>query len=265
MKQAGYPRFGFKPVGFKRNVGNLTLWDPSKLDTALWLDASDESTITESSGSVSQWDDKSGNDNHVSQSTGSNQPTTNSNTINNLNVIKFDSSNFEFMNIDGNIFVNTDYEIFAVVKKNNADRGYIFGGETGNFGKNLHFGWREDDLLRTSHYGNDLDGATGGYIVDGVTIVSTQFDLDGNKCLVQNGNEIACIATQYPLTEYLDATIGRFSSLNYLNAYVCEIVVVQNLLSISNRQKVEGYLAWKWGLEGKLPSAHPYKTSRPTV
>ena len=41
-------------------------------DNILWLDASDSSTITEVSGAVSQWDDKSGNGNHVSQGTMSN-------------------------------------------------------------------------------------------------------------------------------------------------------------------------------------------------
>ena len=34
-------------------------------------------------------------------------------------------------------------------------------------------------------------------------------------------------------------------------------------LYTSDKQKVEGYLSWKWGLEGKLPSTHPYYSSRP--
>ena len=33
---------------------------------------------------------------------------------------------------------------------------------------------------------------------------------------------------------------------------------------ISTLEKAEGYLAWKWGLEGNLPSDHPYKNSAPT-
>lgn len=31
----------------------------------------------------------------------------------------------------------------------------------------------------------------------------------------------------------------------------------------SDHQKIEGYLAHKWGLESKLPASHPYKSSRP--
>jgi hypothetical protein len=30
-----------------------------------------------------------------------------------------------------------------------------------------------------------------------------------------------------------------------------------------NRQKLEGYLAWKWGMVPNLPVDHPYKTSPP--
>ena len=31
----------------------------------------------------------------------------------------------------------------------------------------------------------------------------------------------------------------------------------------ATRQKVEGYLAHKWGLSGNLPSNHPYKIGHP--
>lgn len=54
---------------------------------ALWLDASDTSTITHSSGAVSQWDDKSGNGQHVTQGTASLQPATGVETLNGLNVL----------------------------------------------------------------------------------------------------------------------------------------------------------------------------------
>jgi hypothetical protein len=60
---------------------------------ALWLDASDTSTITHVANAVSQWNDKSGNANHAVQATGTKQPTTNTRTLNGLNVIDFDGSN----------------------------------------------------------------------------------------------------------------------------------------------------------------------------
>ena len=44
-----------------------------------------------------------------------------------------------------------------------------------------------------------------------------------------------------------------------------EVVIVDGELSTEDRQKMEGYLAWKWGQVSKLPAAHPYKNAAPTV
>jgi len=42
-----------------------------------------------------------------------------------------------------------------------------------------------------------------------------------------------------------------------------EIVIFDDYLNESNRQKVEGYLAHKWGLAASLPTGHPYKDTAP--
>jgi hypothetical protein len=43
-----------------------------------------------------------------------------------------------------------------------------------------------------------------------------------------------------------------------------EFVVSTNVITTTDRQKLEGYLAHKWGLEGNLPADHPYKSAAPT-
>jgi hypothetical protein len=48
-----------------------------------------------------------------------------------------------------------------------------------------------------------------------------------------------------------------------VNVDIAEIVFYQSALSLSNREKIEGYLAWKWGLQANLPNDHPYKSSTP--
>ncbi len=48
-----------------------------------------------------------------------------------------------------------------------------------------------------------------------------------------------------------------------MTGYVSEIIISVVAIPFNTRQKVEGYLSWKWGLEGKLPSTHPYYSSRP--
>jgi len=44
---------------------------------------------------------------------------------------------------------------------------------------------------------------------------------------------------------------------------VKELVVVNTKADTGTRQRVEGYLAWKWGMQGNLPAGHPYKASSP--
>jgi len=48
-----------------------------------------------------------------------------------------------------------------------------------------------------------------------------------------------------------------------MEGYMAEVVICDAVLSSTNREKLEGYLAHKWGLESNLPSTHPYKSSAP--
>ena len=50
----------------------------------------------------------------------------------------------------------------------------------------------------------------------------------------------------------------------YLNGTISEVIIFNSLLSTTNRQEVEGYLAWKWGLQSTLPISHPYYITSPT-
>lgn len=72
---------------------DYTVFSPLDLSPAMWLDASDASTITASSGKVSQWSDKSGNGRHMTQGTGLLQPAYNE-TKNGKNVVTFDSTTY---------------------------------------------------------------------------------------------------------------------------------------------------------------------------
>ena len=46
--------------------------------------------------------------------------------------------------------------------------------------------------------------------------------------------------------------------------YISEVIVFNVGITTDERQKIEGYLAWKWDLVSKLPANHPYKSARPT-
>jgi hypothetical protein len=48
-----------------------------------------------------------------------------------------------------------------------------------------------------------------------------------------------------------------------LQGRIAELMFYTGILSTTSRQQVEGYLAWKWGLQGSLPAGHPYKNAPP--
>ena len=48
-----------------------------------------------------------------------------------------------------------------------------------------------------------------------------------------------------------------------LTGYVNEILVFNTNVSETDRQKIEGYLSWKWGIQSRLSANHPYKSIAP--
>ena len=49
----------------------------------------------------------------------------------------------------------------------------------------------------------------------------------------------------------------------YMDGIISEVIIFNSVLSTLNRQIVEGYLAWKWGLQNTLPVEHPYYAASP--
>ena len=47
------------------------------------------------------------------------------------------------------------------------------------------------------------------------------------------------------------------------NSQIAEVIIYNIDLSMTNINKIEGYLAWKWGLQANLPSNHPHKSAPP--
>jgi trimeric autotransporter adhesin len=82
-----------------------------------WYDSSDASTITLSGSNITQWNDKSGNTKHATQSTSANQPTIVSSGLNGKNTILFDGTN-DMFNIANTTTLANNFAVFAVIKSN---------------------------------------------------------------------------------------------------------------------------------------------------
>jgi len=80
----------------------------------LWLDASDGSTIvSDTSGAIQQWSDKSGSGHHATQPTAVERPVLNSTALNGKPAVRFDGSN-DGMVIADSLSLGRPYTVFTV-------------------------------------------------------------------------------------------------------------------------------------------------------
>jgi len=204
----------------------------------LWLDASDETTITESSGAVSQWDDKSGNANHVSQGVAAGQPTTGTATLNGLNVIRQDGGD-ALLSSNAFLLSSTTYTFLGV--------------------------WRHT-TESFALFGTDADDTFTGLGVSGVTSTA----IDNNFAGVtyrKNGAGVSVATRSEVYTEYREqaclvgieftggAANRQFIPFSYdgnvayrPQADIAEVLVYEGALSTADREALEVYLAQKWGI-----------------
>jgi hypothetical protein len=255
---------------------NETVWNPSMISTALWLDAADASTVTTVSGAVSQWNDKSGNARNFTQSTAGSRPTYTASALNGRSAVTPDGSDDWLTGPV--VFSGTtpdDYFIIAAIKILNIIDA---GGNTANglfyqtgsllLNSNVYF-----NLAQTPDYKvlTDLYPPSGGSLSSTTaTQANTSYifatsRISGTRTIWING---ANNATQSSAESYSGSAIGATDLFmlrgtnNALNAHVGEILMLPYPSDV-NRQKLEGYLAHKWGLGANLPVDHPYKTVGP--
>lgn len=263
---------------------NTSLFLPTNFSGCiLWLDAADRSTLfTNSTGTtsllvsgqtLSYWKDKSSQANNATNTT--NQPTVSFGAQNGLSVVNFSGSNY--LNLTPSKLPNgsTPFSFFVLFRSSSSStQVYMSWGDTQNV---LGFG-RAPQLYITNYtLANDLYGASGisdtttfnsVYVINSVTVSTTINGWDnGNLFSSTNAN------VSQPLnigTTFAYIGVGQVNNALYipfyLNGQICEIVGYNRVLTTSERQQVEGYLAWKWGLQTNLPATHPYsKSPFPTV
>jgi hypothetical protein len=232
---------------------------------ALWFDATDSSTITLSSGSLTQWNDKSGNGRNLTAVSGYANATVSSAFQNGLNVFNF-SGNGLYRTAGGAVVYPQDCYIVVALKSTSAHVDVLGMGDTGNDNFNsLTFG--EYSASRW-HNGSSGFGRTPN-CVSSTTETSTSFLLmqwsiaNNNFLLRRNGTQLVQTASytygfSNPSTSIFQIGFRHtnVTSANF-SGYIGEIVVFNSQLGTTQQQQVESYLAQKWGLVGSLPGGHP--------
>jgi hypothetical protein len=90
------------------------------------------------------------------------------------------------------------------------------------------------------------------------------------RTIYVNGNQEAQSAS-LGATTYTASTEAHLGNNAYgapangqmFSGTIHELLILTDNASTSDREKVEGYLAHKWGLEGDLPIGHPYRNAAP--
>jgi hypothetical protein len=250
----------------------MALWTPADTTEALWLDGADSATITLSGSAVTQWNDKSGNGRNVSQATSAARPAYSIGGFGGKNCLDFDGG--DSLSRASGITSGTytgPLNIYWVAARDTASGGTILTERTTSLvGVSQWFtevGLRfisSDGLNNSSN--NTIGLADFGNLSTGGGVVS-HFHSPGSRDLLWlNGSSITVTAgTASNISGTAGFQVGRREgAFQFWDGKICEIIVVTTSQTTTQRQQFEGYLAWKWGLEGNLPVGHPYKSVPPT-
>jgi hypothetical protein len=107
-------------------------------------------------------------------------------------------------------------------------------------------------------------------------VLTQPFVFSSVSTTTSNTNTIWVNGTQaYTVSEAISISSGTLIYLGYgvnspilslskgYNGYIFEYLIYPYAVSEAEQQKLEGYLAWKWGIQGSLAATHPYYLSAP--
>jgi hypothetical protein len=282
---------------------NEVLWDFDQLTTSGWWDLSDSSTLYDavtggslvaSDAAIARIEDKSGNARHWKQSTSDNRATRKVSEINGLDIARFDGTNDGYV-LDSDLTFTSSTILIAFKPSStitNVTSGKVLfsgGLSTSNPGEILYgigaFTSNFTDerltcLLVAPFVPNPSLTQTYGYGKTNADIPAsfTQTSWVWNNSsgvfagTLNGSSDYATLSaaggfaagTRYPnAIRYLG--YRGATNLNHFAVDICELVVVNSVLSTNDLQKAQGRLSWKWDNGASLPGGHPYKSTPPYV
>jgi hypothetical protein len=241
----------------KKNIARMipffTAFTPRQIGgLGLWLDSTDSSTISFSSGSnISQWRDKSGSSNHFSVTSG----TTTTILDNRKTVVNFPSG--AIMSSANQITFTTSSAFYIVSRLTTANFIVMLLGFTnitnGSSAGDFSIRFVSSALHGTIAQGNTQDFANRTYYVNGT------FDPSFGSNVYFNVYSI--IGTVAPLlggTSFL--TLSSSFGSRFFIGYIAEFLYYPTGLNNTQRQQIESYLAQKWDLTSSLVAGHSHLT-----
>jgi hypothetical protein len=244
-----------------------------------WLDAADPNTQTLQNQYVVQWRDKSANRYSFSNfaQSGRTGPTRVA-TLNGLNVLTFTSvsnsdPNGQFLQGPAASSMNQNAHTIFIVNNPTTVTGFYWGNtsiirvQPSSF---IVFPYNFDTTAvgyineQVTNQAGSLNAGLADNSVPNVYNLIVANIVTGAQTVWRNGTQQTNRA--YTLSSVLlsPVYIGSFAGTSeFYSGTIAEIIVYSTNLTAAQQQQVEGYLAWKWGLVGNLPSTHPFKNSPP--
>ena len=233
----------------------------------LWLDATDSSTLTLSGSNVTQWRDKSGN---AANATASGNGLFYTQSAINSNYAVLLPGNSPYVYFTGASISGTIYNAVFIVATTISGitqyaRLFSFGGSSDyNSIGNMVIDWNSPGGIIIER-NQIITPSTNPLVYSTPFITSTVISGTSALGYINGSNTLTgtTTSTNFTYSQYELGSYTGFSAYSWFG-YVGEVIVYNSLISDPQRQQVEGYLAWKWGLKASLPSSHPYKLFPPS-
>jgi len=217
------------------------LWTP--INTTAWYKA-DAITGLVDGATIATWLDSSGNSHTLTASGGTTVYKVG--ILNSLPIARFGTSALA----SGSFPLTSPCTVFVV------------GKETSAF-----LCWMADGLVESSRFvggDNATSFAAGGFgqVVSSMASYAVMGGVFNGTTSVNSYNGTA-VSGSGSAGASAGMTIGNVADAPMIGD-IAEVVAMGWALSTSDRQTLEGYLAWKWGLQALLPGGHPYHGAAPT-
>jgi hypothetical protein len=269
-----YANYGQIPITGKLNLTASFISNPipSISISNLLADFDATTNVTTSSGKVSNWVDKISSIS-ASQSTAANQPSLTNNFINTYPAIDFGSVNNSILITNNSQTTTSDLTLFFVMKLSGAKSGFSnFCSTRGSWVSNsIHILLTTNQLCFSVNINSaSRDWLSGVYPTYGSPfLLCVNFSSVGG-CVGRYRYNGATNASSYTYSTSSVALRNFFEIGNWsgdlnrtLNGGIGQFTYYNRTLTLNEMQQVEGFLAWRWGIQSNLPQDHPYSVSMP--
>lgn len=247
-----FPRtLGHSQIRAKPLTPVVPSFDPDDISgLEFWLDASDSSTISQSSNSVSEWRDKRNNGRAATQPSSSEQPVTNSGTINGLNAILFSSSENMLLPSELYAIPNDDYTIMIVyANQSTGSTNAFFSFRTGGSTRTLLEIEGAFDNMRCVQ-SDDSFAFNNNFIPNNADPNLAQLTFDSSVPKINFGiiDDLVDGTNNIQVVPDIDSAYLGQPNIFTWKGLQAEIVIYNRLLTVEEDTNLKDYFFSKWNL-----------------